>query len=98
MISFQPVKDKAYTADDLLMKKGYHKMPDESMMKDEDHMIEMNKKGRRAKRRTRSRPTQQIVQKTTVIVNQADAKRRRRRAKPKQKDKNIVFLNRYFLF
>jgi hypothetical protein len=79
MISLQPVKDMAYTLNDILMKSGMY--DDEE---DED-MIEMDKKGRRPKaKRRQGRPTQQIVQKTTVIVNQADAKRRRRKAKPKQ--------------
>jgi hypothetical protein len=79
MITFQPVKDQAYTIKDLLMKSGMY--DDEE---DED-MIEMDKKGRRPKaKRRQGRPTQQIIQKTTVIVNQAEAKRRRRKAKPRQ--------------
>lgn len=71
MITLQPVKDQAYTVKDLLMKSGMY--DDE----EDDDMVEMDKKGRRPKR-SKARPTQQIIQKTTVIVGDVKKQRKRR--------------------
>jgi len=92
MYSIEPVKDQSYTLKDLLMKKGQHKMPDGSIMNDEDHLIKKGKRPVRKqpikkqplkkkaiiKKAIQQRPTQQIIQRTNVIVNQADDKPKRR--------------------
>ena len=78
MISLQPVKDKAYTLDDdILMKKGYHRMPDGSMMRDEDHM----KKGKRGQKQ-KQKQKQSVVIRNVININK---KERKRRPKPKPK-------------
>jgi len=79
MISLQPVKDKAYTLDDdILMKKGYHRMPDGSMMRDEDHIMKKGKRGQKQKQKQK----QSVVIRNVININK---KERKRRSKPKPK-------------
>ena len=79
MYSFQPVKDKAYTLDDdVLMKKGYHRMPDGSMMRDEDHIMKKGKRGQKQKQKQK----QSVVIRNVINI---DKKQRRQKPKPKPK-------------
>ena len=87
MYSIEPVKDQSYTLKDVLMKKGKHKMPDGSIMNDEDHLMKAGKRPLKKqplkkkaiiKKAIPQKPTQQIIQRTSVIVNQADDKPKRR--------------------
>ena len=79
MYSFQPVKEKAYTLDDdILMKKGYHRMPDGSMMREEDHIMKKGKRGQKQKQKQK----QSVVIRNVINI---DKKQRRQKPKPKPK-------------
>lgn len=78
MYSIEPVKDQAYTIDDLLMKKGYHRMPDGSMMRDEDHIMKKGKRGQKQKQKQK----QSVVIRNVINIGK---KERKRRPKPKPK-------------